>query len=182
MRKPVNLPGQLVAVTHGGEVLYTTGYHWDEQGQTDWVQFLDALAYDGVEASLVTSQRLGDGWTGQIVTVADQLILGRYDAAKQSSRLETWGLTPQGALLQFGLAESPGYLSQLARVDELLLVNGGQTVTVWDATNPATLKRVGQTASDGCVYLTLDSGVARQGATLWLPLGDYGVLDLPLTP
>jgi hypothetical protein len=182
VRKPVSIPGQLAAVTHTGEVIYTTGYHWDALGQTDWTQFLDVLAYDGVEASLVTSQKLGDGWTAQVVTVADHLILGRYDSAKQVTRLETWRLTEQGALIQVGLAEKPGYPNQLVRLDELVLFSSGQVITVWDATNPSTLKLAGQTDTDGCLYPTLGTGVARSGATLWLPLGDYGLMNLNLTP
>jgi hypothetical protein len=55
-------------------------------------------------------------------------------------------------------------------------------ITVWDATNPSTLKLAGQTDTVGCLYPTLGTGVARSGATLWLPLGDYGLMNLNLTP
>ncbi|HVR34686.1 MAG TPA: beta-propeller domain-containing protein, partial [Methylomirabilota bacterium] len=47
VRKPLNIPGQLRGISHGGSLLYTIGYHWDRETFTsDWREWLDASAYD----------------------------------------------------------------------------------------------------------------------------------------
>src|SRR6185295_158203 len=55
VRKPVNIPGTLAGLSHGGAVLYTTGTHWTTNAETAWNEYLDASAYDGVSAHLVDS-------------------------------------------------------------------------------------------------------------------------------
>ncbi|MBE7501269.1 MAG: beta-propeller domain-containing protein [Verrucomicrobiales bacterium] len=178
VRPPVNLPGQLAALSHGGAVLYTTGPHWDRQGQTDWTPFLDVLAYDGVEASLITSQKLGSDGAAQSVAINDHLVLARYESSRQTTVLETWRLTDPGVLTQVGLAQQPGYPNGLLHAAPLLLLNTAQEVSVYDATDPARLIRQATAVPDGCLYPDLSAGVAIDGPHIFLPLGDYGVLRI----
>lgn len=178
VRPPANLPGQLAALSHRGAVLYTTGPHWDRQGQTDWTQFLDALAYDGVQASLITSLKLGSDGAVQSVAIGDHLVLARYESTQQTTVLETWRLTDPGVLTQVGLAKQPGYPNRLLHATPLLLLNTAQEVSVYDATDPARLTRLGSAVPDGCLYPDLSAGVALTGPHVFLPLGDYGILRI----
>jgi hypothetical protein len=180
LRPPVDLPGQLAALSHGGAVLYTTGPHWDSQGQTDWTQFLDVLAYDGVEASLITSHKLGPDGAAQLATINDHVVLARYDSTQQTTTLETWRLTDPGVLTQVGVVKQPGYPNRLLYEAPLLFLSAASEVSVYDATDPARLTLQARAVPDGCLYPNLAAGVAIAGPRVFLPLGDYGVLTFEL--
>ena len=58
-REPVNIPGPLVGMSRGDQLIYTQAPHWDARTlETDWRQWLDVGSYDGVSFRLVDSYPL----------------------------------------------------------------------------------------------------------------------------
>jgi hypothetical protein len=77
LRKPVNIPGALQGLSKNGELLYTVGAHWDDKTfTTDWSEWLDASAYDGVSASLVDSLSLSQSWPHPVLVDGNAIFIG----------------------------------------------------------------------------------------------------------
>ncbi len=181
VRAPVNIPGQLQGLSRGGALLYTVGTHWDAQGNTDWSQHLDASAYDGVSASLVDSLKLTVGGRPPLLVLGENLVVPQNDATASTNRLETWTLADTGKFTPLGAVPLAAVPNNLAAFGNLLAVQLGATVDLFDATNPAMLQPAGTGAPEGCVWGDLTSADGSLDAGLWLPLGDYGVLSIPVT-
>src|SRR4029077_100187 len=77
VRDPVNIPGTLQGISNEGELLYTSGLHWGTNQVFDWTQWLEASAYDGVEAHLVASMPLSDSWPNTLLVVDTNIFIGR---------------------------------------------------------------------------------------------------------
>jgi hypothetical protein len=177
VRAPVNIPGQLQGLSRGGALLYTVGTHWDAQGNTDGSQYLDASAYDGVSASLVASMKLTVG-TPPLVMFGEDLVLPQNDSTANTNRLETWTLADTGKFTPLGAVPLAAVPNNLAAFGNLLAVQLGATVGLFDATNPAMLQPAGSGAPEGCVWGDLTAADGSLDAGFWLPLGDYGVLGI----
>src|SRR5262249_29699797 len=95
LRAPVNIPGQLNGISMGGSLLYTVAPHWTNW-VTDWAEWLDASAYDGVSAALVNSLPLPADWPHPLLIAGSNIFLGRPDTKAGTSQLETWTLDNSG--------------------------------------------------------------------------------------
>ena len=181
VRQPVNIPGSLGGLGRGGALIYTTGLHWDDQGNSDGIARLDASAYDGVSASLVASLKL-DYISPPMLVLQDKLLLANYDSAANTNRLETWNLTDAGAFVRLATQPLESWANSLTAFGNLLALQLGSTIDVFDATDPAALKPVGSTTPTACVWGDVTSADGSLVAGLWVPLGDYGVLAVSVTP
>lgn len=182
VRSPVNIPGQLQGISHGGALLYTVAPHWTNW-VTDWADWLDASAYDGVSASLVDSLPMPKDWPHPLVVNGSTVFLSRPDSAASTSRLESWTLADNGKFTQVGAVEVGSVSSTLMPFGLLLAAqqnNGG--VVVFEATNPAALVAVGKGQPEGCLWFDLTQGDASRAEGLWLPLADYGLFQVSLSP
>lgn len=180
-RPPVNLPGRLVGVAAGGALLFTTGPHWNEPGQNDGAEYVDACAYDGVSVSLVASLKQPAEWP-RAVGVSDSggvLVARPAGSPAVSGVLEAWRLNESGAFEKWAETTLPRPAQQLKPLGTLLAVQSNGTVEVFE-TADAALKPVGQTLAPGCYWPDLSRAVAEPGRALWLPLGEYGLLTVPL--
>jgi hypothetical protein len=178
VRKPVNIPGQLIGLSHGGALLYTIGSHWDANGTTDGRQYLDASAYDGLQAALVDSLKLTNSWPQPLIG-PNGLILLTQNGADATARLEAWSVSDNGKFGLLGTMSLAGQLSSLKTFGNLLAVQMGQKVQLLNVSNPAQIATVGSGASPGCLWpdLSFADGDLSQG--VWAPLRDYGVLAIP---
>lgn len=181
VRPPVNLPGQLVGVAAEGALLFTRGPHWDAQGQSDGAEYLDACAYDGVTVSLVASLQQPAEWP-RACAVNDAGLVGVARPATSPAEggvLEVWRLNTGGAFEWWATAALPQPADQLQALGPLLAARTGTGVTVLQTTDSG-LTTVGQTLVAGCYWPDLTRAVAEPGRALWLPLGEYGLLTVPL--
>jgi hypothetical protein len=176
VRKPVNIPGLLRGVARDGALLYTTGMHYDSDGKTDGAQYLDASAYDGVSASLVTSLRLADTWWGQLQAWDGVVFLGR--SAEKS--LESWTLADTGQFVPLGKRALAYQPDSLQKVGGVLTVQGGGQIELYNPAQPITLEPIGRGAVAGCVWPEPSLGDGAIDRGVWLPLRDYGVLAIPV--
>ena len=185
-RRPVSIPGRLAGVSHAGEVVYTTGTRWTTKGD-DWTEFLTACAYDGVEVRLVASMPLPSAWPHPVRVSGTNVFLGRpadSAATTATNTLETFYLAEAGKFAQSGRTVLASPASVLAEFDGLLAVqhSTGSMMTLFDATDAAALRRVGQGQPSGCLGFDLTRSAGALGRGVWLPLGSYGVGYVPAAP
>ncbi len=187
-RMKVDIPGELIGVSHNGSVLYTRGHHWKAgSNQQDYTEWLDASAYDGVQASLLDSIPLGKNWPnpalvdrdGRIVAVSSETS-GPTDSPTYTFRLNTWRLDGAGRFARVGqsLIFDEG-VHELASIDDLLLARVGQSHRV--------IEFIGDEATEianepvrGCFWTQLRSADGNRTSGIWLPLNDYGLISIPL--
>ena len=178
VRKPVNIPGTLRGLSHGGAVIYTVGAHWDPKTfTTDWSEWLDASAYDGVAASLIDSISLGQTWPHPVLVSDKNIFIGRAAADdKGTNTLEVLTLADTGKFLS--VTPAPLQLSLAAQnlyaFGDLLVVQVGNSVQLFNKAVPAALTLIGGGGPQGCVYFNADNADGDVSRGLWLPLGDYG--------
>ena len=181
-RRPVNLPGALRGLAHQGELLYTVGPHFDlARWNTEWVEWLDASAYDGVAAHRIDSLQLSKLWPHPLSVWEEHVLLGRPDEnGNGGPLLETWSLSAAGRFERVGFSQLTTPAQSFLRLGQLLAVQTGEAVNLYDATQPAALGLLKATVRNGCLGFDLGWGDGSLSRGLWLPLYDYGVAHFHL--
>ena len=188
MRKPANIPGTLLGLAQSGELLYTTGYHWTNNQSTDWREWLDASAYDGVNVHLVDSLLLPEVWPRPVLPIGTNLYIGRpgYNYTNTdvvAHRLETWTLPDTGKFKLLGTTRLDSPANTLIERNSLLAAQEAEgSVDLFDPSTPGSPALIGHGRPQGCLWfdLTYADGSVTDG--LWLPLGMYGVAEVQLGP
>ena len=197
VRKPVNIPGQLQGLSHGGAVIYTVGTRWTTN-QMDWTEYLEAGAYDGVSVHLIDALALSDSWPRTVLISDGNIYLGRVPATagnaavigpvfpgggtQQDGLLETWRLSDAGKFTRLGSVTLDSPATALALFGGLLAVNGtDRNVALFDSSNPSALRAVGKGGPAGCLWFDLNHADGALGRGLWLPLNIYGVARVSAT-
>ena len=187
VRDAVAIPGSLIGTSHGGALLYTIGSHWTEERKWDGNWF-DASSYDGLEAHLVDSIELPTSWPQSHVLKNDGAFLLSF--TERTKVLEEDGgvlrYDTQPYLQSFALDEN-GKFTLLDEIEpeqdiqELSLIGGNligmdnlMGITLFDTSNPASLRVAGQAGIEGCLWFNLENAVDNGGDGIWLPLGQYG--------
>jgi hypothetical protein len=189
VRAPLNIPGQLRGLSRGGALLYTVGYRFDPQtGQTDWTEFLDASAYDGVAVHLVDSLPLPTSWPRPLLFSDETVFLGAPGDTSDATepvphRLETWTLSDSGRFVRLGAVRLADPANQLAAFPGMLAVQDNRNeLILFDRSQPTALREIGRGRPFGCLWFDLAKGDGSVDRGLWLPLGAYGVAFVPVTP
>jgi hypothetical protein len=172
----VNIPGTLVGISHSGAIIYTTGQHWINNGRSLAGYWLDAAAYDGVQAALIDSLNL-DRARGDLVVRPDgALLLVRSLANAPPAQFETWRLSEAtGRFARLGVKPLLALPPDWVAIGALVAVKIGERVELYDATNPASITDVGAGALPHCLSADLDRSDGTIARGVWLPLGEYGV-------
>jgi len=189
VRPPVSIPGTLQGISHGGELLYTIGFHRTSTNYYEGYEALDASAYDGVAAHLVDSLSLSNVWPHPVLVSDTNVFLGRGQGYYYSNTnaplpaIETWALSGAGKFTKIGSVSLPAAASNLVPFPGLLAAQvDWSTVKVFDRSDPAALRPVGEGPTAGCLYFNLRHADAAPGRALWLPLDSYGVTSIRLSP
>ncbi|MBE0544365.1 MAG: beta-propeller domain-containing protein [Verrucomicrobia bacterium] len=187
VRKPVSLPGTLQGISHHGALLYTLGFHRTSSDYYSGHAALAASAYDGVAAHLVDSLSLSNVYPHPVLVSGTNVFLGRasgyYTTDAIPPELETWTLSNVGKFTKLGSVKLPGAASDLVSFPGLLAAQvDWSRVVVFDRSDPAALRQVGEGPTAGCLYLNLDHADANPARALWLPLDNYGVTSIRLSP
>lgn len=184
---PANLPGDLVGLSHGGEMLYTQVNQADSKGSQRQIQ---ALAYDGIQASLAATLELPLSWPQPALVRDDGVVwLGRAPAATgEAASLETWRVGDDGSFVALGRWETPQPVSEVIGFDEVIVASDGSSwlrfldptrPTAWEATAwedvPVTERPCGLWIPGWASAADLSSG-------LWIPRNLGGVWHIPLAP
>jgi hypothetical protein len=175
LRDPVDISGPLAGISHSGNVLYTISPHAG-QSEHDW---LDALAYDGVHASLIDSLALPSDWPHPTL-VADTNIFFGVPApdTNSTSAIEAWYLADSGKFVRSSSLPLEAPADTFAIFGNLLATQTDNRVQLIDASNPSSLTVVGSGAPQNLLWFDLDHADGSLARGLWVPLGDYGVLKI----
>jgi len=185
VRKPVNIPGSLTGVARAGELLYTVGLHWTNP--TNWwydgTEYLDASAYDGVEAHLIDSLKLSSLWPHPVLALADNVIIGHpLETNTAKNLLEAWTLSNDGKFTRLSQVELSGAAQNLANFGNLLAAQIGNQISLFNVANPSAPAFLVTGGPPGCVWFDLSKADGALDRGLWLPLGVYGVSAVPIPP
>jgi hypothetical protein len=97
--------------------------------------------------------------------------------------LETWYLSAAGKFQRAGSVTVSSSASTLAAFGPLLAAQQtDNSLTLFDASDGAALRRVGGGQPGGCFWFDLTRADGALGRGLWLPLGTYGVAKIPAAP
>ncbi len=188
VRPPVNIPGALRGISHNGELLYTVGFHRASTNWNEGAEALDASAYDGVSAYLVNSLALSNVSPHPVSMSGTNVFLGRAQTLSSTTNLvpptlETWTLSSAGNFTKLGSVTLPDAASDLVSFPGLFTAQlNSHRVLVFDNSDPAALRQVGDGPPTGCLNFNLRHGDAASARELWLPLDAYGVTRIELSP
>jgi hypothetical protein len=181
-RKPVNIPGVLKGLSHQGALVYTVGPHWAPDMTTDWSEWLDAGAYNGVAVSLVGSLALPKEYPHPLWMAGGLAIVGRPSTTTEKlSSVETWKMADTGKFTQLGAWFQASQANDFRTFGGLLAVqNTDSSYRLLDWSNPAALKLIGGNESEGCIWGSFGDSAGDLARGLWVPASDYGVLFVPV--
>ncbi len=189
-RRPVNIPGHLVGLGRGGDLLYTKAPHWDEETfETDWLEWLDASAYDGVTATLVDSLPLTFRWPHPTLVENDVVYVGtpatnghlrEGEQRQPDNRLSAYALADSGDFQLLSATVLPFPAQELRVSDDLLLARVNQDLWFYDVGQAGELNPLGSGSQSNCFGFNLTAADGSAEGGLWVPGGDYGVSHIPL--
>jgi len=172
VRKPVNVPGALQGATHQGGVIYTTGAHFNMDGNSDGAEFLDASAYDGVAAFLIDSMSLTN-WPRPIVVNGPDIFLGR------PTSLERWRLNDDGMFAKLSTTDTKEPVYNLRFFGDLAALLTQSRVRLYDATDRGAFKAASDSGMACNASMDLENADGSLERGLFVPLSDYGVMFVP---
>jgi hypothetical protein len=168
VRAAVPLPGELLGVSHAGNLLYARTNAFTTNGTSAGA--LAALAYDGVAASLVAARRLPDGSEPLLVRADGRILVGRRDA----SRVEIWALTDAAELETFDVLEMPTLVNRFLGFGGLVVADGDGAVAAIDLSGARVV--VSGTGDRPCgLWFDPAAADATRESGLWIPRGDAGL-------
>jgi len=181
VRQPANIPGELQGLSHRGALLYTLARRPATGATNGGGQWLDAVAYDGVEVHRVDSLALPDRWPSPVLVQDATIFLGRPAPTTNSTpQLEAWTLPDTGKFAKLcGLTlSSPA--QNLKAFGDLLVTQNNNELQLFNASDSSRLTLIGGGGSAGCVGYNLENADGAAARGLWLPLGIYGVYHVAL--
>jgi hypothetical protein len=184
IRKPVNIPGKLQGISHGGEMLYTVGPHW-VTNSTDWKDWLDASAYEGVSAHLVASLALPELWPHPVFVAGTDIYVGRPGLTSTNetppSFIDILNVDSEGKFAKLGEAKLAQPANEMVLKKGLLAVQETySTVQLFDASQPGKLTPLSTQNPSSCMWVDLPKSDGSLAEGLWVPFGAYGVVYLPV--
>ncbi len=183
VRAPVGFPGTLNGVSHGGALVYATGP--DPKAPSDTaVQQLHALAYDGLQASLVASLPLPAAYPRPVLVRPDgQVLLGRAAATtNETPALETWAVSSAGRFDRYASLKLAVAADDLHAFGDLLVVSASDRFLSYNAADAAALAPIGEVDRPCAVWPDWAGADATAATGLWLPRGGQGLWHVPLRP
>jgi hypothetical protein len=181
VRQAANLPGNLIGLARNGELLYTRGYNitpFDNNGSND--ETISACSYDGVAAHLITSMGLGQNWPRTTIGNGDYIYLGVAPTTNApDATLQVWTLGDSGKFEMVNSQTLDSPAQQFALINGILAVqtNG---ILLMDARTPSTPTPIGAGRSTACYGVLLNAADGDVMRGLWVPVGWYGVLPIPV--
>ena len=179
VRKPVNIPGSLIGLHRNGEVLYTQGAdfrnYWYSNDET-----IAASSYDGVNAHLIATLVLNQSWPRPVLSDSGYVYIGAPPGTNNTNAtLQVWTLSSAGKFEQASTETLSAAAQQIEKVNDLVVVHSDQ-VELYDARNPADLSLAGAGRAASCYGVLLDGADGEATRGLWLPVGWYGVIRIPV--
>lgn len=181
VRKPVNIPGSLIGIDRGGDLLLTRGYMVGADFYYSGNEVLTASSYDGVSAHLVAELSLSNSWSHATLANGPYVYVGNPPPTNSASgSFDIWTLGDTGKFQLVTTKSVESAPQQFKRIGNLVAVQANQ-ISIFDATNPADPKPIGGGRSNNCYGVILDGADGDVARGLWVPIGWYGVIRIPVT-
>ncbi len=182
VRVPVEFPGLLQGLSHGGQLVYAAGQN--PTNADDSTPYLHALAYDGVQASLVASLRRSNQWPQPLLVRADGGVLLGVPGANTNDvpALETWAVSTAGTFERYATLPLAAPAEDLQVFGDLLVVPAGDAFQFYDATDSAALHPLGSGDRPAPLWLDWSHADASPTTGLWLPRAGQGLEHVPIHP
>lgn len=177
VRKSLSIPGALIDVSRRGQLLYTQGYRYGNIDEwSDWEEWLDAVAYDGVNAHRVDSLALPKTWPHPVLARNGNILIGRPAESKgDKPATEVWTLPDSGKFTRLANVTLESPVQDFKNIREVVSFRVGNQIDIYDLTNASDPKLKGRGAPSGCIGFNLDFADDTLEGGLWMPLGPYGV-------
>ncbi len=184
VRKPLNIPGALIGLSHGGQVLYTQGYRYGNVDTwSDWSEWMDAISYDGVETRLVNSMPLPASWPHPVLVNNQTVLLGRPSETKGGlPTVEVWTLTDAGKFSSIGRADLSTPVNDFKAIGDMVAFRVDSGLDIYDLSDPAVPVRRGSGSPMGCIWYDWEHADGALNGGLWIPLGSYGLGKIEIKP
>ncbi|MEO5801978.1 MAG: beta-propeller domain-containing protein, partial [Verrucomicrobiota bacterium] len=173
LRDAVNISGALAGVSHEGNVLYTISSHTARSEKT-WI---DALAYDGVRASLIGALALPSEWPHPTLIAVTNIFVG-VPKSDSTGAIEVWNISVSGKLVRASSTPLAQPAHSFAAFGQLFVAQTENRLQLFDATNPLALQPLVSGSAENCLWPNLEHADGSADRGLWAPLGDYGVLKI----
>jgi hypothetical protein len=182
VRAPLEFPGMLQGLSHQGVLVYASGQN--PTNTQDSATYLHALAYDGVQASLVTSLRCPATSPQPLLVRPDGSVLLGVPAATINDvpALETWAVSTAGGFERYGTLPLAAPAEELHIFGDLLVVPAGGAFQFFDATDAAALRPLGAGERGPSQWIDWNGADASATIGLWLPQGLTGLWNVPIHP
>ncbi len=182
IRTPVNVPGTLQGVSHGGQLVYVEGISLADPKAT--TPELHALAYDGLTASYITSLPLPTNGSRPLLIREDgKILLGRAAATTNDlPALETWAVNRAGTFSKYGSTTLAATAEEFHSFGELLIVPASDQYFHFDLSHLPELTSPGVVERPCGLYFDWSKADASTTTGLWIPRGQSGLWSIPWVP
>lgn len=182
VRAPVAFPGTLQGISHNGQLVYAAGQN--VTNAEDSTPYLHALAYDGLQASLVASLRRSNTWPQPLLVRADGGVLLGVNPGNTNDlpTIETWAISTGGTFERYATVTLTAPAQDLQAFGDLLVVSTGEAIQFYEATDAAALHHLGSGERPNWLWLDWNVAAASPTTGLWLPLGVRGLWQVPIHP
>ena len=185
-RPTANIPGNLIGLSRNGSVIYTQGYHWESDATSDYRNWIDAVAYDGLEVHRIDSLSMPNRWPQPATVANGSVFLGKpgttTDAETTENVVEVWRLGDNG---KFAMAELFGVSSPVSEfhvVDDLLTARTYYELRFFGLPDQDEIIDLGEVGDTGCHWFDLSHSDGNMDEGLWVPMNALGVSFLPVAP
>ena len=186
VRKPVNIPGALKGVAAPGRVALHRRRTLDQPHKLllGRHRIPGRERFDGVRAHLVDFARAFGDLAPPRPGEGDKTVYVAHPAETSNglNRLEAWTLSDAGRFIKLGETDLSGAAQNFAPFGGFLAAQSLAGVSLFDATDPATLRFLNTTVASGCIWFDLSQADGALDRGLWMPLGVYGVAMVPTSP
>jgi hypothetical protein len=197
LRPPVEIPGDLSGISHGGGIVYAQGSNPGDYQDT--TNYLHALGYDGTKASLVASLPIqaSIGYPFGPIGITSRfawfptarpiirpsgtiVVVGHPPGTNELTNIEFWKLADSGVFARSAaVALKSGALETHLYSDLLAVLQSGM-VTFIDIHDPDNPQGLGSSARPCSLGIDLDSCDANADWGVWVPRGASGVWNIAI--
>ncbi|MBM3822787.1 MAG: hypothetical protein FJ404_07880 [Verrucomicrobia bacterium] len=184
VRKPVNIPGELRGLSHQGEVIYTAAPVWDPVTlTTDWKEYIQASAYDGVSARLIDAVPLPESWPRESRVQEGRVLISKPGDKASSAKIEVWKLGGAGKFELRSVANLSGNADGLALGSDWIgVLQGGGKLEFFRWQPADALVKVGTGIFSSCTWLDMTKLAGSPEEGFWVPNGAYGIGTIAVKP
>lgn len=172
----IDLPGRLVGLSHEGQVVYSVGQIYSNDGELVESQLhLQASAYDETSVKLIDNIPFNNSLYSSL-SISNGIVYSEY--ANSEYKITSIRLSEEGKLVQGGQISFETWINDLVEKDGMVFANSYRSLGIVaadfsDLDNPKIIK---SWETPGCIYPQLRemSGSLENG--YWAPLGTYGII------